>query len=114
MDDEEPVLAVVSRMLSRAGHTIITASGGQEGIERFEPDNVDIVITDLGMPQVTGREVARSVKARSPQTPVILLTGWGAKVGQEPGAPEEVDDILTKPVQSVDLHRSLAKVLGLL
>jgi PAS domain S-box-containing protein len=114
VDDEQPVLAVVSRMLSRAGHKVIAALGGKAGIDMFVPGEVDIVITDLGMPKVTGREMARAVKARSPQTPVILLTGWGAKVGQEQGAPEEVDDILTKPVQSAELHRSLAKVLGLL
>jgi PAS domain S-box-containing protein len=114
VDDEPPVLAVVSRMLARAGHRVLTAPGGKAGIDAFVPGEVDIVITDLGMPQVTGREVARAIKARSPQTPVILLTGWGAKMGQEQGAPEEVDDILTKPIQAADLHRSLARVLGLL
>jgi len=114
VDDEEPVLTVVSRMLMRAGHSVIAASGGQEGIDQFRPGLVDVVITDLGMPGVTGRELARAIKSRSPQTPIILLTGWGAKVGAEPGAPEEMDAILSKPVNSNELHRALAKVLGLL
>lgn len=117
VDDEDAVRAVVGRMLSRAGHKVIMAGGGQAAIaeiERHAPGEIDVVITDLGMPQVTGREVARACKARSPQTPIILLTGWGGKMGQALAAPDDVDDILTKPVQSSDLHRALARVLGLL
>ncbi|MDH7488838.1 MAG: GAF domain-containing protein [Anaerolineae bacterium] len=117
VDDEESVRAVVERMLTRAGHKVVTAGGGPEGIaeiQKRKPGEIDVVITDLGMPQVTGREVARASKSHMPQTPVILLTGWGGKMGQELAAPEDVDDILTKPVQSTDLHRTLARVLGLL
>lgn len=117
VDDEDPVRAVIGRMLTRAGHRVITASGGQEAIREIQkrrPEEISVVITDLGMPQVTGREVARAAKAHAPQMPVILLTGWGGKMGQELGVPDEVDDILTKPVLSADLHRALARVLGLL
>ncbi len=116
VDDEESVRAVIGRMLTRAGHKVIMAGGGREAIHEIHeraPGEIHVVITDLGMPQVTGREVARASKAHSPQTPVILLTGWGAKMGQELAAPEEVDEILTKPVQSIDLHRSLVRALGL-
>jgi len=111
VDDEEIVLRVVSRMLSRGGHSVITALGGQEAIDRFQPEAVDLVITDLGMPQVTGREVARAIKTRSPETPVILLTGWGSKVEAEQRAPEEVDAVINKPVKFSELHRVLARVL---
>jgi CheY-like chemotaxis protein len=111
VDDEETVLRVVSRMLERAGHSVTTARGGQEAIDRFQPDTVDLVITDLGMPQVTGREVARAIKARSPQIPVVLLTGWGSKMEAEQQAPEEVDAVITKPVKFVELCRVLSKVV---
>ncbi len=117
VDDEDSVRAVIGRMLTRAGHTVITVGGGREAIAEIQkrrPGEIDVVITDLGMPQVTGREVARASKAHAPLTPVILLTGWGGKMGQELGTPEDVDAILTKPVQTTDLHRSLARVLGLM
>ncbi len=117
VDDEDAVRAVIGRMLTRAGHKVIMAGGGEEAIREIQkrhPGEISVVITDLGMPQVTGREVARASKSHTPQTPVILLTGWGGKTGQELIAPQDVDDILTKPVQSTDLHRALARVLGLL
>lgn len=117
VDDEDSVRAVIGRMLTRAGHTVIAVGGGREAIAEIQhrrPGEIDVVITDLGMPQVTGREVARASKAHAPLTPVILLTGWGGKMGQELGRPEDVDAILTKPVQTTDLHRSLARVLGLM
>ena len=117
VDDEESVRGVIGRMLTRAGHKVISAGGGQEAIDEIQarrPGEIDVVITDLGMPRVTGREVAAAAKAHAPQMPVILLTGWGGKAGPELGAPKDVDHILTKPVQSGDLHRALARVLGLL
>lgn len=62
---------------------VVTANGGQAGIDAFHTARKDgndfsVVITDLGMPHVDGRRLAAAVKATSPPTPVILLTGWGS------------------------------------
>jgi CheY-like chemotaxis protein len=57
-----------------------------------------LVVTDLGMPDVTGWEVARAAKARRPDLPVVLLTGWGDQVEGEAPALVRVDRVLTKPV----------------
>jgi CheY-like chemotaxis protein len=68
-----------------------------------------VVITDLGMPHVDGREVARAVKSVSPNTPVFMITGWGRRIEAEGSAPDEVDGILSKPPRLRDLRDLLAR-----
>ena len=67
---------VVADVLLSHGHRVTLAGGGQEGLARFERDPFDLVITDLGMPDVNGWDVARAVKSARQGLPVLLLTGW--------------------------------------
>jgi CheY-like chemotaxis protein len=60
--------------------------------------SLDLVFTDLGMPKITGWDVARAAKARCPDLPVILLTGWGDQAATEAPPGVRVDRVLTKPV----------------
>lgn len=93
---------------------VVTATGGQEGIDLFEASAAgsapfSAVITDLGMPHVDGRRVAAAVKTLSPATPVILLTGWGQKLAAEGDLPSAVDRILNKPPKLGELREALAR-----
>ena len=69
----------------------------------------DVVITDLGMPQVDGRQVASAVKAARPDTLVLLLTGWGRRLVEDGEVPPYVDRVLTKPARLHDLRDALAR-----
>jgi CheY-like chemotaxis protein len=69
----------------------------------------DGVITDLGMPYVDGRRVAEAVKAASPSTPVILLTGWGQRLVSEEDIPPHVDHVLSKPPKLREVREALAR-----
>jgi CheY-like chemotaxis protein len=69
-----------------------------------------VVITDLGMPYTDGRQVAEAVKQEAPETPVILLTGWGMRVKAENDIPASVDLMLSKPPTVEALNRALAQV----
>jgi len=106
---------VVKELLEQDKHTVQVADGGRAGVaafraaqERGEP--FDVVITDLGMPQVDGREVASTVKRESSGTPVVLLTGWGRYVGQESDVLATMDWVLSKPPKLRELRRALAEV----
>jgi len=79
-------------------------------IARRRGEPFDVVITDLGMPGVTGRQVAQRVKAASPETPVILLTGWGQQLSAEETIPDAVDLLLNKPPSVEALNRALGRV----
>jgi CheY-like chemotaxis protein len=115
VDDEPLILQSLSQVLNNAGHTVVTVDGGQAGIEAFtaahhDTGAFDLVITDLGMPYVDGRAVATAVKALSPSTPVVLLTGWGQRLSTEQSVPQHVDRLLSKPPKLSELHRALAEL----
>jgi signal transduction histidine kinase len=109
IEDEATVRETLAKLLTSQRHRVVQAAGGEEGLAQLgagEP--VDLVLTDLGMPGMTGWEVARAVKARWPHLPVGLITGWG----EEPeGSDEErqaVDFVISKPVTLDTLRAALA------
>lgn len=112
--DDDPLLRQgLKEALELDGHQVECADGGFAGLEAFREAQAhqkpfQIVITDLGMPQVDGREVAREVKHCSPGTPVILLTGWGSQLKTEGEQPSGVDRILSKPTKVTELWKALA------
>lgn len=101
VDDDPLLLRSLSETLGAEGHAVFTAAGGSEGIAVFKAalsvQVFDVVITDLGMPDVDGRAVAAAVKAASPGTPVVMLTGWGRRMQEEGESPPHVDHLLSKP-----------------
>jgi two-component system response regulator HydG len=70
----------------------------------------DLVLTDLGMPEMSGVEVARRVKVAYPRLPVILLTGWGDTTTLPKADRQSVDRVLGKPVRLADLLRVVAEL----
>jgi PAS domain S-box-containing protein len=115
VDDEPLVLEALEDALEGEGHTVELADGGEAGLEAFRRarragEPFDVVITDLGMPDVSGRQVARMVKAETPETPVILLTGWGQRLRAEEEVPGTVDVMVSKPPSIEELNRALARV----
>ena len=114
VDDDPLLIRSLRDALEGDGHIVTTAGGGQEGIDTFRsmlqrPGAFDVVITDLGMPYVDGRKVASAVKAASPSTPVILLTGWGQRLVAENDVPAHVDHVLDKPPKLRKLREALAR-----
>jgi len=109
IDDEAPVRELVADVLTSKGHAVSVAVGGREGLARFAAGHYDVVLTDLGMPDMTGWEVARAVKASHPATPVILITGWGDVV--EPPQGTVVDAVVTKPFDVTRLTAAVDQAL---
>lgn len=115
IDDDPLIIESVRSILEHDGHRITTADGGQAGIDTFieaqkNKDRVDAVITDLGMPHVDGRRVAMAIKAASPATPIILMTGWGQRLTAENDVPAHVDHVLNKPPKLAQLRAVLTEL----
>jgi CheY-like chemotaxis protein len=114
IDDDPVVLTTVQNTLEIDGHQVVAMDGGPKGVEEFRAKVVtepyDVVITDLGMPYMDGRKVAAAVKAARPQTPVLLLTGWGQQMHAQDERPEHVDRILSKPPRLNELRQALAEL----
>jgi signal transduction histidine kinase/CheY-like chemotaxis protein len=114
VDDDPVLLKSLRDTLEAEGHMVVAASGGQAGVDIFHAaqtggDRFSAVITDLGMPYVDGRRLAAAVKAASPSTPVILLTGWGQRLVAEGNIPGDVDQVLNKPPKLRELRQALAR-----
>ena len=108
VEDEPEVLDVLRAMLSSAGHTVFTAASGREALDLFEREPVDLVLTDLGMPGMTGLALAAELKQRR-TIPVLLLTGWADELDAA-NAPS-VDLIVPKPFTRERLFDALARTL---
>jgi len=114
IDDDPVLLRTLHEILEREGHAVVAVSGGQKGLDALasalEADQqFSMVITDLGMPQMDGRQVARAVKLKFPDLPVIMLTGWGERMVQEGDVPADVDLVLSKPPTIRALREALAR-----
>src|SRR5262249_46384619 len=75
IDDDDLVRATVEAMLQSAGHEVLNASNGDQGLRQLEAGLVDLVITDVFMPQKEGIETIREMRRRGIKTPVIVVTG---------------------------------------
>jgi CheY-like chemotaxis protein len=117
IDDDPALLESLRSALQDEGHKVTATDGGQAGIDAFRDAQkggklFDIVITDLGMPYVDGRQVVASIRSMSPGTPIILLTGWGQHVANENEKPPPVDRLLGKPPRIRELRAALSELTG--
>ncbi|MFH1891381.1 MAG: response regulator [Candidatus Zixiibacteriota bacterium] len=112
VDDDEDLLSVVSELISALGHTVVTAPEGIEALARFDEKAFDMVITDLGLPGMSGWDIANAVRLRKPETPVILISGWGAQIAEADIAKYQVDLVLSKPFSLRQLEESIWTVLS--
>jgi CheY-like chemotaxis protein len=117
VDDDPVLLKSLRETLQQDGHTVLSANGGKHGLELFAASvvptggsTISVVITDLGMPHVDGHSVARAIKQASPETPVILLTGWGERLQAEGEALPNIERVLGKPPRLRELREALAEV----
>jgi PAS domain S-box-containing protein len=97
IDDEPHLREVITNLLKLEGHLTLGVGSGMEGVEMFRSEAFDVVITDLGMPDLTGLEVARKVREMRPEAKVILCTGWNAAVSRPEQEAAGVHRLLEKP-----------------
>jgi signal transduction histidine kinase len=115
VDDDPSLIHSLRSTLESDGHFVTAAEGGQAGIDAFQNAlrnalPFEVVITDLGMPYVDGRQVIASVRSASPRTPVILLTGWGQQMEREHEPFPQVERLLAKPPRLRELRAALAEL----
>jgi signal transduction histidine kinase len=111
VDDEETVREALTDSLAEDGHTVITAASGPEGLARLaDGAKVDVVFTDLGMPEMTGWDVARAVRTRHPGLRVGLVTGWAVALELSDEERRAVDFVIAKPYTTETLRAVLAGI----
>jgi signal transduction histidine kinase/CheY-like chemotaxis protein len=117
IDDDPIIIKALEDAFDGDGHITVAASGGRTGLAKFAAahgteNSFMLVVTDLGMPDIDGRRVAEGVKQLSPQTPVIMLTGWGARMLAEKEVPPNVDRLLSKPPRLTELRVAIRELFA--
>lgn len=98
VDDEENIREILAEMLMTADHEVLTAADGAEALHKLQnTPSVDVVFTDLGLPGMSGYEVAQEMKRLRPDLLVGLVTGWGATLDPEKARAHGVDLVISKP-----------------
>jgi len=116
VDDDPTIRESLKAMLSRDGHTTMTADSAATALEICAQQEsagamFDLIVTDLGMPRMDGRELAVELSKRYPQVPVILLTGWGSQLIEHRESITGFADILAKPPRLAELRVAISRVL---
>jgi signal transduction histidine kinase/CheY-like chemotaxis protein len=110
VEDEESIRRFLATGLTQLGHHPYLTADATEAFKALGEETFDVVLTDLGLPGISGEEVARTVARQSPQTPVVLLTGWSSQLNEEGMSLEGVTCVLGKPVTLSSLAKTLTSV----
>ena len=111
VDDEEALVAVTSEVLKRFGYEPVACSDGQAALAAFESGKIDAVIADEVMPGLSGTQLARALRRRRADLPIVLVSGYTGPMLAERALAAGVTEILKKPFQSREIASALARVL---
>jgi len=112
VDDDENIREVLSDLLLLEGHQVLLAEEGEQALLIFEENQPDIIITDLGMPGISGWEVAKRMKKKDPTKKVIVISGWGASLQKDQLEENCVDQILSKPFHLEQVKKVIDEVMS--
>jgi CheY-like chemotaxis protein len=112
IDDEPAVRDVLADVLAAQGHTVSALPDGRAGLARLRDEPFDLVVTDLGMPELSGWEVVRLARLERGGIPVVLVTGWADHIDQEEARAHGVNGVLTKPFEVDAVREVVARALG--
>ncbi len=114
VEDDNDVRAILSLTLEEAGYTIITATNGVEAVEQFEKyhDTIDVILMDVIMPNMNGKEAYTRISERHPDTPVVFMSGYTADIIQHKGIVDDGVNFIHKPVSKLQLLKKIREVLG--
>jgi signal transduction histidine kinase/ActR/RegA family two-component response regulator len=112
VDDSEINRGLFQAYLEPMGYRTRTAESGAEALEILDRETVDLVVTDLGMPGMSGKELAARAKRIRPELPVILVSGWAILEQEKDLRESGVDFLLAKPCTAVQFQQAVASALG--
>src|ERR1700742_1700278 len=111
VDDEQANLDSLDRIFEREGLKVLRAASGQEAIEKLRGNPVDVVLTDLMMPGMSGQELLRAVQAVAPEAEVVLMTAYGTVEAAVAAMKDGAYDFLTKPLKRHSVLKSVQQAL---
>ncbi len=112
VDDEETVRSYAATVFQMSGADVQIASSAREALDRFSRSEVDVIVTDIGMPEMDGYELLRALRAAGSHAPVIALTAYARPEDRELIEQSGFDGLVTKPVEPETLCAAVSEVLA--
>ncbi len=113
IDDEPEIRSVLRDALTAGGHSVDVAASARHGVELATSGEYDLVLTDLGMPDMSGWEVAERISQIRPGMPVALVTGWGTTLDAEEVRRRGIDAVVHKPFDLCSILNTAAELVAL-
>jgi CheY-like chemotaxis protein len=107
VDDDAAVLDLLGDIVETLGHRVTRHGSAQEALAGFAPGRYDLVLTDLGMPGMTGWEFSRALREVDPHVPLAWITGWGEEIVGDETRRAGADAVVAKPFTIEDVRRLL-------
>ncbi|MDF1544429.1 MAG: hybrid sensor histidine kinase/response regulator [bacterium] len=104
VDDDEQIREVLRDMLSMKGHIPTACADGYAALEALEKQKFDLVITDLGMPGISGIDLARQAHESQPELPIAMITGWGSQLNKSEVTENGIKAVISKPFHLQDIQ----------
>jgi PAS domain S-box-containing protein len=113
VEDDDGIRAVIKRILERAGHRVMEATNGAEALRICESsgDTIDLVLSDIAMPEMQGPDLARRIRERHPGMAMLLMSGYSESASQQDGILAEGVEFLGKPFSPDALTRKIRHIL---
>ena len=113
VDDEPDVLSLLNLMLTSQGYNVVTASDGQEALEKARTENPNLILLDVMLPKMDGYKIARMLKfdENFKHIPIIMLTAKVQEKDRQTGMEMGADDYITKPFDTAGLLDKVKEVL---
>ncbi len=110
IDDETQIVDLIQLMLREVGHEVIACSNSEQALDVIKNEDFDLVLTDLGMPGISGWDIAKAVKDKDHGIPVVLMTGWGAGYEGKDLSDKCVDEVISKPFRLQNILNVISKL----
>lgn len=111
VDDEDYMLALLKEIVQMLGYRPVTAASGSQALERLAAHSVDLVITDMNMPGMSGLELLSRVRQAKPQVPVVLISGYGLEHAAMAARKHQADGFIGKPFHLEELRHCIERHL---
>ena len=113
VDDEPMISSILTTILTKRGYAVVAVNDAQEALRRLRKPgaNFQLLLTDHGMPEMTGLELIAEIRRNGPKIPAVMLTGWGQSLMQNHAPDEMPDALLGKPINQADLLAAVEQTL---